>query len=87
MSNKKGLTLFKDYLNKSSNAATSAPPMSIRASDLDDNFQRLIPLAPEGYGGKEFFKFTPFGLVPNVVNFQVCINGEIKTFAAIGFII
>jgi hypothetical protein len=85
--NKFGLVRFRDYLTSRPAPGSSAPPATIKAADLDNNFDRLVLMDdPTGKifkvsvtesGQKLEFKLT---LQP----ITVCIGATTKTMYVLG---
>jgi hypothetical protein len=77
MANSNGIIEFVGYLSgdKSSRA-------HIKASDLDNNFRRLIPINPDG---KPIFICSESGMVYQTIDIQVCVDGNAKTINVVGF--
>jgi hypothetical protein len=86
------LIRFQDYLSKRADGKSTAPPATIRAKDLDDNFQKC-QLAPDKFGVYKVETDPSNGssLVFMADNRQatwrlidVCDNGEAKKMWVLG---
>jgi hypothetical protein len=79
-----GLVSFRSYLSNVGGQNTGQPPYTIKAKDLDTNFQMVTvrPPAASGVGKSAAYtvKITPVGteLQFHVVTLHVCVNGVDK---------
>jgi len=83
MPNQFGLIQFKDYLVSKTGNAGNPASVSIKAADLDNNFQRLTPIKSNG---NQFFKFTKNGMIPESYDLNICIDGKIEILTVIGIL-
>jgi hypothetical protein len=79
-----GLVLFKNYLGASIKGKSSAPPISIKADDLDKNFRRVSILDPSR--DNPLFSITESGTIPKVVELDICVNGVPQKMRVVGVI-
>jgi hypothetical protein len=84
MQSASGLVLFRDYLKQASAGNSSAPPVSIKAADLDNNFKRVSIV--DTNQDNRLFTITEAGTIPKVVELDICVNGVPQKMRVIGTI-
>lgn len=85
MATASGLVLFKDYLRVSVKGKVAAPPVAIKADDLDTNFRKVSMVDPNKQN--PLFAITQAGTVPKAMEVYICMNGVPTKIRIIGTVV
>lgn len=86
---KENLIRFVDFLSQKGNRNIGQPPYTLKAADLDENFQRLI-LRPNGIESAGFLSpvtFLPDGQHIETVTIDLIVNGKFQQALILGKLI
>jgi len=86
---KENLIRFVDFLSQKGSRNTGQPPYTLKAADLDENFQRLI-LRPDGLDAASVpspVTFLPDGQHVETLTIDLIVNGKFQQAVIFGKLI
>lgn len=83
MRSRENLILFKPYLADRGSINTGKPPYTLKATDLDENFQRVLLRVDDFDPG--IIKYMPDGQHVPSVTVDLLVNGVLTQFQMIGY--